>query len=128
MVASPAAFRARIAAISEGSGPREDTALFQRPMNHTAPHTAPSGHVLLTDDDEIDRSANITERFSEAHELGAPTLQGRLGYEQIKIALRSSRPVAWEPKRITWASALAAPARRCPTSWITDSSTIVRTR
>jgi hypothetical protein len=37
-----------------------------------------------------------------------------------------ARPVAWEPKRMTWASALAAPARRCPTSRITDSSTIVR--
>lgn len=48
-----------------------------------------SSYVVVADHDQVDRSTDITERFSEAHELPVVALELRLDHQEIKVASRT---------------------------------------
>lgn len=56
-------------------------------MNHGPADPSPLICVISTENDEIDRNANVAEGFTESHELRAAAFQVRLDNEQIQITI-----------------------------------------
>src|SRR5262245_47683142 len=72
--ASSAAFRARIAASWLGSSSGDDTAVSEGFVHQRAGNRSPALGVIGTDHDQVDWNAHRAQRFTQSHELGAPTL------------------------------------------------------
>src|SRR3954463_15339009 len=86
-LASSSALRARTNASAFGSRSGKDSAPVQRLVDHASANLSPLVGVLGAEDDEIDRNAEITERFAESYELRSAALHLRLDDQQVQIAV-----------------------------------------
>src|SRR5205085_9886970 len=84
---SSSALRTRTSASALGSRSDKNAASLHRLVDHGSANPSPLICVILAEDDEIDRNADIAEGFTESHELRPAAFQVRLDDEQIQIAV-----------------------------------------
>src|ERR1700749_3357095 len=85
--ASSFALRTRTSASAFGSRSGKDAASLHRLVDHGSANPSPLICVIGAENHEIDRNAEITESFTESHELCAAAFQVRLDDKQIQIAI-----------------------------------------